>query len=1080
MSDYQPVKIFNLAKDFNVSPDRIIDFLHNNGFKEVQFQPLTRLTQEQFNKLSKEFGGDLNAKKESDQLASRNRTKKETITIDNRKVVNKDVVTPPEDNLLVKDYTNRPKTVGNDKITNPISDNSLAGPKVLGKIDLNQTKVNKTVEKKFEKKVEEKAPALDLFVEKKQETEIVTEKVVEQPKTIEKVIVPTEQVKVVDLKKHNVIKSSERNETSEKKTEPIVEQKTIQEHKESKHIKQSEQLITPERTEINRPVVKGSINLADINDKTRPAKKSKKDREKERLERQRVTEKILQDRRVAQQKEDRIKNTETENVKIVEQTEIQNDTENSDNVNNEIKTVYTKLSGPNVVGKIDLNTFNNSNNSSNNSPKKQLVATTDNRNRNRRRKRIANKSPQPQQNTPNTTNTPPGERPKSTLDIKKRDKNAPVVNKSPKTGKPVVKKAVKPVVQDDDVQKQIRENLARLTGGKAKSKGSKHRRLKRDILSQRHQEEQEKIEADKKILKVTEFISVSELSSLMNVSPNEVITTCMVGLGKPVTINQRLDAETLSIVAEEFGFEVEFIDVDGQDTIEEVEDTEEDLVNRPPIVTVMGHVDHGKTSLLDYIRKTKIAEGEAGGITQKIGAYVVNLSEDRRITFLDTPGHEAFTAMRARGAQVTDVAIIVIAADDNIMPQTQEAINHAQAAGVPIVFAINKIDKPGANPNKIKEALANMNMLVEEWGGKFQSQDISAKKGTGVDELLERVWMEAEVMELKANPNKLASGTIIDSQLDKGRGYVATVLVRTGTFKVGDMVLAGQYYGKIKAMYNERNIKIKAAGPSEPVLILGLNGAPQAGDKFNVLSDEREAKEIAAKRSQIQREIGIRTQKHITLEEIGRRIAIGNFQELNIIVKADGDGAVEALSASLIKLTTPEIQVNIIHKAVGQIVESDVMLAVASNAVIIAFHVRPSLNARKLAEKEGIQIRLHSVIFDAINEVKDAMQGMLSPVIREEIMGTLEVTTVFKISKVGTIAGCIVRDGKVTKKFKVRLIRDGIVVLTGDIASLKRFKDDVKEVLNGQDCGLGIEKFNDIKEGDIIEAFTEIEEARTL
>lgn len=590
----------------------------------------------------------------------------------------------------------------------------------------------------------------------------------------------------------------------------------------------------------------------------------------------------------------------------------------------------------------------------------------------------------------------------------------------------------------------------------------------------------EQEEKEKSILKLTEFVTVAELATMMDISVTDVISACM-SLGLFVSINQRLDAETINIVADEFGFTVEFVSVEIQEAIDdEEEDNEENLLPRPPIVTVMGHVDHGKTSLLDSIRKTNVIAGEAGGITQHIGAYNVKLSDGRTITFLDTPGHEAFTAMRARGAQVTDIAIIIVAADDNVMPQTIEAINHASAAGVPIVFAINKIDKPSANPDKIREELANMNYLVEEWGGKYQCQEIAAKKGLNINELLEKVLLEAELLELKANPHKKAVGSIIESSLDKGRGYVATVLVQSGTMHVGDVILAGQYFGHVKAMFNERGEKLQSAGPSEPALILGLNGAPQAGDKFNIMSNEKEARQLANKREQLQREQGLRTQKHITLDEIGRRIAIGNFQELNVIVKGDVDGSIEALSDSLIKLSTDEIQVNIIHKAVGQITEGDVLLAAASNAIIVGFQVRPSMGARKLAEKEQIDIRLYSVIYQAIEELKSAMEGMLSPDIKEEVIATVEVLETFKISKVGTIAGCIVRDGKIVRNAMVRVIRDGIVIYSGALGSLKRFKDDVKEVAKGFECGLNIENYNDIREGDMIEAYQEVEVKKTL
>ena len=639
---------------------------------------------------------------------------------------------------------------------------------------------------------------------------------------------------------------------------------------------------------------------------------------------------------------------------------------------------------------------------------------------------------------------------------------------------------VRPEVSDEEVSKQIKDTLARLTAKGAKNTGAKHRRDKREAAAERMNEQMERSVQERSTLKVTEFVTVSELATMMDVAPTEVITACM-NLGLMVSINQRLDAEALAVVAEEFGFKVEFVSVEIQEAIaEEDADSEENLVPRPPIVTVMGHVDHGKTSLLDNIRKTNVIEGEAGGITQHIGAYNVKLSDGRHITFLDTPGHEAFTAMRARGAKVTDLCIIIVAADDNVMPQTVEAINHAAAAGVPMIFAINKIDKPHANPDKIKEELAAMNYLVEDWGGKYQSQDISAKKGIGVEELMEKVLLEAELLELKANPNRRAVGTIIESSLDKGRGYVANVLVQNGTLRVGDIVLAGNHFGRVKAMFNERNQRIKEAGPAVPALILGLNGAPQAGDTFNVLETEQEAREIASKREQLQREQGLRTQVGLTLEELARRKALGNFHELNIIVKGDVDGSIEALSDSLIKLSTEEIQVNVIHKAVGEISESDVVLASADDhTIIVGFQVRPSIAARRTAEAKGIQIRLYSVIYQAIEEVKDAMAGMLAPEIKEEITGSAEVLETYHISKVGTIAGAIVREGKLKRGNRVRLIRDGIVRYTGELGSLKRFKDDVKEVTSGYDCGLSIAGYNDIKVGDFVEGFEEVEVART-
>ena len=644
-------------------------------------------------------------------------------------------------------------------------------------------------------------------------------------------------------------------------------------------------------------------------------------------------------------------------------------------------------------------------------------------------------------------------------------------------GKNAPKPIVRPEVSDEEVSKQVKDTLARLTAKGSKSKSAKYRKDKRDAVAERMNEEYEREEMERSTLKVTEFVTVSELATMMNVAPTEVIMACM-NLGLMVSINQRLDAEALVVVAEEFGYKTEFVSVEIQEAIaDESEDKEEDLVPRPPIVTVMGHVDHGKTSLLDNIRKTNVIEGEAGGITQHIGAYSVVLN-GQKITFLDTPGHEAFTAMRARGAAVTDVAIIIVAADDSVMPQTVEAINHAQAAGVPMVFAINKIDKPNANPDHIKEQLSQMNYLVESWGGKYQDQEVSAKKGLNLDKLLEKVLLEAEMLDLKANPNKKAQGTVIESTLDKGRGYVSTILVQSGTLRVGDVILSGTYTGRVKAMFNENGKKVEAAGPSTPVQVLGLNGAPQAGDTFNVMDDDRSAREIANKREQLARMQGIMTQKHVTLDEIGRRIAIGSFKELNIIVKGDVDGSVEAMSGSLIKLSKETVQVNVIHAAVGQISESDVLLAAASNAIIVGFQVRPSASARRLAEKEEIEIRLYSIIYDAINDIKDAIEGMLEPVMKEEIVASVEVLEIFKITKVGTVAGCMVREGKLQRSTPIRVIRDGIVIYTGKLGSLKRFKDDVKEVVVGQDCGLNIESFNDIRVGDIVEGYEQVEVKR--
>jgi len=763
----------------------------------------------------------------------------------------------------------------------------------------------------------------------------------------------------------------------------------------------------------------------------------------------------------------------TEQTPIVQQTETIEEPQPQEEKNEEIyRTEVKKLEGPKIQGTIDLSQFDRKptpkpqEKTKDNKAAKPVFSTANEKekekeDKKRKRKRI------------NISKVASNE-PATLIPSKKENERNPK-----KEFKKDKKKKHRYEIDEEEVERSIKFTISSMQN-KSKSQSSKYRREKRDAINQRLQEELEQQEKEKNILKITEFVSVNELASLMNVPVNEVISTCM-SLGLFVSINQRLDADTITIIADEFGFKTEFITVDVQtDYQDDQEDKPEDLVPRPPIVTVMGHVDHGKTKLLDYIRNTNVVAGEAGGITQHIGAYSVTLENGRQITFLDTPGHEAFTAMRARGAQVTDIAIIVIAADDGIKPQTKEAINHAQAAGVPMIFAINKIDKPEANPDRIREQLANMNLLVEEWGGKYQSQEISAKQGLNVNLLLEKVLLEADLLDLKANPKRRASGVIIESSLDKGKGYVANMLVKTGTLHIGDIVLAGTYYGRIKAMFNERNQKLNEAGPSMPVQILGLNGAPQAGDKFNVLTSEQEARDIANKRSQIIREQGLRTQKHITLEEIGRRLKVGNFKELNIIIKGDVDGSIEALSDSLIKLSNDEIQVNVIHKGVGQISESDVMLATASEAIIIGFQVRPSANARKLAEQEQIEIRLYSIIYDAIEEIKLAMEGMLSPVIKEEILGSAEVKEIFKIGKVGTVAGCLVHEGKILRASKVRVIRDGIVAYTGELSSLKRFKDDVREVTAGLECGLSIDKFNDIKVGDIIECFNEVEVKKKL
>ncbi len=725
-----------------------------------------------------------------------------------------------------------------------------------------------------------------------------------------------------------------------------------------------------------------------------------------------------------------------------------------------------KLEGPIILGKIDLPEAKDQ-------PKKPVASSSDETHyKKRKRKRIKKEKAKAKEAKSAEDKT----KKQKTEEKKQKPQKQPAKAK----GKPISKKEYhRPEFSEEEISKQIRETLASLSGTKSKSKAAKYRRQKRQLIQQQRLQDLKENETNKNVIEVTEFISATELASLMSVDVTEVISVCM-NIGLFVSINQRLDAETITIVADEFGYEVNFVSVDDQEAIEEEKDDPGELQARAPIITVMGHVDHGKTSLLDYIRQSNIIAGEAGGITQHIGAYSVEFEDNKFITFLDTPGHEAFTAMRARGAKITDVVIIVVAADDSVMPQTKEAINHAQAAGVPIIIAINKIDKPNANPEKVKEELAKSNILVEDWGGKYQCQEISAKHGKNVDQLLEKVLLEAEMLDLKGNPNKPASGTIIESMLDKGRGYIATIMVQNGKLRVGNMVVAGTHFGKVKAMFNERGIRIKEAGPSTPVLILGLNGAPQAGEKFNVITDEQEAKNIVVKRQQLVREQGLRTQKHITLDEIGRRIAIGDFKELNIIVKGDVDGSVEALADSLLKLSTEEVQVNIIHKAVGPVTEGDVLLASASNAIIIGFQVRPSLPARKLAEQEEIDIRLYSVIYNAINELKSAIEGMLSPEIEEKINANLEVRETFKISKVGTVAGCYVLDGKIHRNSNIRVIRDGIVIYTGNLGSLKRFKEDVKEVQAGYECGLNVENFNDIKVGDIIEAFETVEVARKL
>lgn len=883
--------------------------------------------------------------------------------------------------------------------------------------DISISGTEQKAEEKPEKKEPEK-PAPKKVAEKKEEVE-------EKPKEVEK----------------------EKAKPEEKETKPKAkEEKEEKEVKEAKE-EEKEKKEKKEKKETPKPKIIGKIELEEKADKEKKAKEAQEKKEKEELEKK------------AQEKKEKEKEEKAKAKKKEEEKSKDTSSEKSEEAKKEsddkfIKTEFQKLSGPKIVDKIELPKEKKK-------PEKKPVASSKDQDprekRKKKRKRIPTAGKQDQR------------------------RGGADQQKSRTRGKKGRKERERAEISEEDIQQQIKETLAKLTSG-GKSKAVKHRREKRQSISEAKQREIEKQEQEKNIIKVTEFVTANELASMMNVQVNEIISTCM-SLGLFVSINQRLDAETLSLVAEEFGYKVEFVSVEVAEAIEGVEeekDEEEDLEPRAPIVTVMGHVDHGKTKLLDFIRSSNVVAGEAGGITQHIGAYEVQLENGKRITFLDTPGHEAFTAMRARGAKVTDVAIIVIAADDNVMPQTKEAINHAQAAGVPIVFAINKVDKPTANPEKIKEELSAMNILVEDWGGKYQSQDISAKKGLNIDELLEKVLLEAEIQDLKSNHDKPARGTVIESSLDKGRGYIAKLLVQDGTMKTGDVVIAGANIGRVKAMYNERNQRINEAGPSTPLLLLGLNGAPQAGDAFNVMKDEKEAKAIATKRQQLQREQGIRTQKHVTLDEIGRRIAIGDFKELNVIVKGDVDGSVEALSDSMLKLSNEQVQVNIIHKSVGQVTETDVNLASASDAIIIAFQVRPSLAARKLAEQEQIDIRTYSIIYQAIEEIKAAIEGMLSPDIEEKIICNLEVREVYKITKVGTVAGCMVLDGTISRKTNVRVIRDGIVIYTGNLGSLKRFKDDVKEVKSGYECGLNIENFNDIKVGDIIEGYEEVEVRKTL
>ncbi len=994
-----PVKRLNkVTTEFNVGISTIVEFLATKGV-DIEASPNTKITDEHYTLLLKEFSSDIKVKKESDSVdLSSARQKKETISIKEDK--------PAE-------------------IFNPSASENELSVKIVGKIDLSP--------KKKETPVAEVKPAapVEKPVQKPASEAPKSEQPVVKAPEVRREEVPQVQAPVAESVPKIVEPVSVAKETPATVQTSVAESAPVQ-PADSTHISHSQ-------TVENNVKVVGRIDLSMLNQKTRPDKKSKEEKQRERQE----------------------KHSPRPNTPQQGQTNREHRPDGD-----VVRAKTDRLAGPTVVGKIDL-------------PKKPDAISSAEAEK-RKRKRIKKNGEKVTDNkfTPSNGQGPgqgQGSRPAGQGS---GSGNSGVGRPAPSTYKGNNRFAPKEEVTGEDVQKKVKETLSRLTA-KTKNKGVKHRRDKREAFSQRQQMDEDRANLEKSILRVTEFISVSDIATMMDIPVNKVIGTCM-SLGLFVSINQRLDAETIALITEEFGYQVEFTSIEIQEAIEQEADREEDLLPRPPIVTVMGHVDHGKTSLLDYVRRSNVIAGEAGGITQHIGAYSVKLDNGKKITFLDTPGHEAFTAMRARGAQVTDIAIIVIAADDSVMPQTIEAINHAAAAGVPMVFAINKVDKAGANPDKIREALSAMNYLVEEWGGKHQSQEISAKFGLNVSDLLEKVLLEAEMLELKANPNKAALGTVIESELDKGRGYVSTVLVEAGTLKVGDFLLAGKHTGKIKAMFNERNQAVKSVGPSEPVIVLGLNGAPQAGDRFNVMASEREAKEIANKREQLQREQDLKTQKHVTLDEIGRRIAIGNFQQLNLIVKGDVDGSIEALTDSLIKLSTEEIQVNVIHKAVGQITESDVLLAAASDAIVIGFQVRPSASARKLAEQEGIDVRLYSIIYDAINEIKDAMSGMLSPEIKEEVIGTAEIQETFKITKVGTIAGCIVQNGKIKRNSKIRIIREGIVVYTGDLGSLKRFKDDVKEVTKGYECGLNINNFNDIQVRDTIEAFEQVEYARTL
>ncbi len=1048
-------RLSRVAKECNVGIQTIVDFLHKKGFP-IENNPNAKIPPEALVLVMKEYQSDLAAKREAVQFKEEHKFEsRTTISIEDSPAPPVEEEVEQDEVLLIQDnrgsskfdldqddskHEKREKKEEHEITAVPID--KPVGPKIVGKVDLEKPKPKvKPKPEPLPEPIPE--PVIEIVAEVVPEAPPVVEvepepehkpkhkhEPVHEPAAVEEVVAPA----IPLVKPEAPVAPIPEAPVVEKIPEPVAEAPVaepaarITEEAEIHHTTLAKDLLVDFK-------VVGRIDIDSLNQKTRPSKKYIKEKPQPRP--------VEKPKEVIAEQAPAVK----QDQKPVQQVEVTKRERTEAPIH---RIVVKKAAGPTIVGKINLGPENDRHRE-----KVEVILDSDDPLKKKKRKRIR--------------------KDRVTVVGPTADRELTKVIKKPTK---VKKKIGKVEISEEDVQRQIKDTLSKITP-KGKSKGSKYRKSKRELNRQSLLDDADRAELESHIIKVTEFVTANELASLMNVQVNEVISTCM-SLGLFVSINQRLDAETISVVADEFGFEVEFISVEVQEAIEQETDHEADLKPRPPVVTVMGHVDHGKTSLLDYIRKTNIIAGEAGGITQHIGAYKVVLDNGKTITFLDTPGHEAFTAMRARGAQGADMAIIVIAADDAVMPQTIEAINHAAAAGVPMVFAINKIDREGANPEKIKEQLAGMNYLVEDWGGKYQSQEISAKKGMGIAELLEKVLLESEMLELKANPEKKALGIVIESALDKGRGFVNTILVQGGTLKIGDIVLAGSYFGKVKAMFNERGGNIITASPSEPVMVLGLNGAPQAGDKFHVIESEREAREIATKREQLQREQELRTRKHITLDEIGRRIAIGNFQELNIIVKGDVDGSIEALSDSLIKLSTEEIQVNIIHKAVGQISESDILLATASNAIVIGFQVRPSLNARKLAEKEGIEIRLYSIIYDAINELRAAMEGMLSPEIKEEITGTLEVLEAFKITKVGTIAGCIVRDGKIYRTSKVRIVRDGIVVYDGLLGSLKRFKDDAKEVVSGLECGLNIDKYNDIQAGDMIEAYTSREVKKTL